>query len=424
MTASQPLTDHDSGLALDHAQALLRALGVTGKPCPLAHHPALAWRRSGLMALSGHPESRGLVCPVPLTSAADGALAALRALAPDALLPQNAAALLGERARLLGLSRHGAISANLSCRLLAARDGYVALNLPRADDWELLPALLEQAVDDWDGVECCVRDWASSALVARGRLMGMAIAESRAMSPPDAPFILQRFAPPRPRSAVSPVVLDLSSLWAGPLAASLLAFAGAEVVKVESSRRPDGARLGHAGFYALLNGMKESVSLDFRNTADLARLREMVDQADIVIEGSRPRALEQLGIRAETVAARGGTWVSITAHGRSGECAGHIGFGDDAAIAGGLGEAMRAGWGETLFAGDAIADPLAGITAALAGWADWWRGGGSLVAVSLAGVVAHACALPSAEPQMLRSWQAFAETDTAPLYPLRPSSSG
>ena len=121
---------------------------------------------------------------------------------------------------------------------------------------------------------------------------------------------------------------------------------------------------------------------------------------------------------------RGGTWVSITAHGRSGAGGEHIGFGDDAAIAGGLGAAMQSGWGETLFAGDAIADPLTGITAALAAWAGWRRGGGCLIALALADVIAHASALGPAEPALLAAWQALAEADSAPLYPLRVPSSG
>ena len=57
-------------------------------------------------------------------------------------------------------------------------------------------------------------------------------------------------------------MVDLSSLWAGPLCGQLLATAGADVVKVESTgparRRPSWP----AAFFDLMNGPKRSVALD------------------------------------------------------------------------------------------------------------------------------------------------------------------
>jgi len=59
--------------------------------------------------------------------------------------PDRGAVLLGERARLLGLPRQGRVSANGACRLYEARGGWLALNLPREADHEMLPALLGEA---------------------------------------------------------------------------------------------------------------------------------------------------------------------------------------------------------------------------------------------------------------------------------------
>jgi hypothetical protein len=56
------------------------------------------------MEVTGFAKGPGLVCPLALASAADGAMLALKHLAPDAPLPQTGALLLGERARLLGLA--------------------------------------------------------------------------------------------------------------------------------------------------------------------------------------------------------------------------------------------------------------------------------------------------------------------------------
>lgn len=405
------------GLATAHATALLRLFGLPGVAVA-SDHPALAWRRAGLMAVTGRADGPGLVAPVALTAAADGALAALQAVAPGADLPENGALLLGERARIFALARQGTVSANGSCHLLDTADGRIALNLPRQDDWELVPALLGEAAADWAALQRIVATRPGAEILEQGRLLGLAIALDQDVAAPSVPFSMAQLAPPQPRDAV-PLVVDLSALWAGPLAGALLAAAGAQVVKVESVRRPDGARGGSPGFYDLLNAGKASVALDFTDAADLRVLRRLVRTADIVIESARPRALAGLGIDAAAEVRRGATWLSITAHGRTGEAANWIGFGDDAAVAGGLTAAMRQGWGEALCAGDAIADPLTGITAAFAGWASFRAGGGRLVSLALSAVIAHACGLHRAHGEELRHWQALADSDEAPLYRLR-----
>ncbi len=411
------------GLAANHAAALLRLFGLAAAPEVASDHPALAWRRAGLMAVTGRADGPGLVAPVALIAAADGALAALRAVAPGAELPENGTLLLGERARMLGLTRRGAISANGSCRLLETANGRVALNLPRDEDWELVPALLGEAVllgkaGNWTDLARIAATLPVDALLEQGRLLGLAIALDHAVPAPPQPFSIARLGAPR-FSEGAPLVVDLSALWAGPLAGSLLAAAGARVVKVESTRRPDGARGGNTAFYDLLNAGKASVALDFTNAEDVRMLRRLVGAADIIIESARPRGLAGLGIDAAAQALRGATWLSITAHGRVGEAANWIGFGDDAAVAGGLTAAMRQGWGESVFAGDAIADPLTGITAAFAGWASWRAGGGRLISLALSEVAAHACGLYAARGAELRHWQALAAADKLPFYDLR-----
>jgi hypothetical protein len=394
---------------------LLGMLGIARRVKVAADHPALAWRRAGLMAVTG-PAERALVCPVSVTLLADAALAAFSTLSVS--LPFNGALLLGERARMLRLVRQGQVSANGSCRLLQARDGWIALNLPREDDWDLAGAMVQQAVADWEGLGTVAASWACNDLVARGRELGLAVAPSRLEPPPAAPFVI---TPGGPARGKEPLVVDLSALWAGPLAGSLMAMAGARVIKVESRKRPDGAARGDPAFFALMNHTKERVVLDFGDAGDLAELRRLIAAADIVIEASRPRALRQLRIDAEAQVARGAVWISITAHGRAHDA---IGYGDDAAVAGGLAAAMAQAWGQQLFAGDALADPLTGILAALAGWAQWSRGQGALVDIALADTVAYARRIGLAGPDLCRDWQARAEADEAPLYPLRitPSS--
>ena len=135
----------------------------------------------------------------------------------------------------------------------------------------------------------------------------------------------------------------------------------------------------------------ESVALDFTDADDVARLRDLLVTADVVLESSRPRALEQLGIDAQAVVAAGVTWASITAYGRTGPWSDRVGLGDDVAGAAGL---VADHQGEPWPAGDALADPLAGVQAAAAVAAALLGGGGFLLDVSMCHVAAAAAALP------------------------------
>ena len=169
-------------------------------------------------------------------------------------------------------------------------------------------------------------------------------------------------------------------MWAGPLCASLLGLAGADVVKVESPERPDGARLGPPAFYDLLHAGHRSVVLDLRGPA----LAHLLRSADVVLESSRPRALEQLGIDREAIAAEtGAVWVAISGRGLDAPEPNRPSFGDDAAIAGGL-VAVDPDDGGPLFCGDAIADPIAGLTAAMGALAGLAAGGPWIVDAGLA----------------------------------------
>lgn len=322
-------------------------------------------------------------------------------------------ALLGERAAIAGLSRRGATSCGGATRLFPARDAWVALTLARTDDVELVPAWLQTDVVDevWSTVTRVAASRPSALLVERARLLGLPAAALPPSpgQPPRAPGPLAPL-PVRARPVAGPaaappaaladvLVVDLSSLWAGPLCGGLLAEAGARVVKVESTARPDGARRGPRAFFDLLNHAKQSVGVDLRSRGDLTRLRDLLHRADVVIEASRPRALAQLGIDAEELVAAGGprVWVSITGHGRVAPERDRVGFGDDAAVAGGL-----VSWHGTqpCFCADAVADPTTGVVAAAATLDTLVAGGRWLLDVAMAGVARHLAgpSLPAREP--------------------------
>ena len=369
--------------------------------------PAELWRRSGAMYLSGHSDGLPRATPAPLASCMQGAWLALSALAPRALAPDfSAYQLLGERAAIAGLGRRGRVSPGGACTLLATADGMLALNLAREQDGELLPAWLELSVVEPSQLAAAVSDRPTALLVERARLLGLAAAAMGA--PPVVPGWYQstRLAAPAKSLSQAPLVVDLSSLWAGPLCAQVLAQCGARVIKVESVSRPDGARSGPPDFYHLMNAGKESVVLDLRSDQGRAHLRGLLQRADIVIESARPRALQQMGIRAEELLARkpGMVWLSITGYGRREPMGGWIAYGDDAGVAAGLSWLMGGATGDPVFCGDAIADPLTGLHAAVLAQAAWSQGGGLLLDVSLRDIAAHCAGLarPVAEEVSLQ----------------------
>ena len=337
-------------------------------------------------------------------------------LPPD----MKGARLLGERAAIAGYSRAGSVSAGGSCRFLETGDGWIALNLARTDDWDMLPALLERDIAlNWPALAEAMRAIRTDAAVTRGRELGLAIAKSGfdGITRPWHRVDCQGTAA-GPRRRAIPLVVELASLWAGPLCGHLLHLAGARVIKVESAGRPDGARFGPPDFHDLLNEGKESVALDLSTLAGRDRLLALIAGADIVIEASRPRALSQLGIsNEESVAANPGlVWLGITGYGRTSDEANWIAFGDDAGVSAGLSALIDRRGRPPIFCGDAIADPLTGIHAALAALAHFRRGAGGLVSIALRDVVGHCIAFggpssPDTAAEREREWQDFLDRD-------------
>jgi hypothetical protein len=343
------------------------------------------WAGSGLAYLTGPTDgtpdfSRAAVLAEARRVAAD--IAGLLGVKVDA------GTILTGRAAILGLTRRGRISAGGATRLLRTVDGWCAVALPRDDDVEALPALMEADAftgDPWAVLSRWVATRSTDEVVDRARLLDIAVAAlGEAAAEP--PTVRRCGTSTGPRQADGLLVADLSSLWAGPLCGQLLARAGAVVVKVESPSRPDGTRRGEPAFFDWMNAGKLSYCLDF--DSDSGALHRLLDAADIVIEGSRPAALRRRGLTAEDMAGRAGRiWLHISGYRDQPD---RPAFGDDAAVAGGL---VGAGADGPVFCGDAIADPLTGLEATRAVGESLRRGGGEVVEVSMAQVAARYAAL-------------------------------
>ena len=312
----------------------------------------MAWAASGAMELTGWSDGPALGGPPALVDLVERAAGVVDRRS-EGRAAVDGLALLGERAALGNLTRQGRVSCGGSTRLVRTADSWLAVSLARPDDVSALEAWLCADVppeDPWPAVARIARESDAAALDERAALLGLPIAALSSVGPPaSAPFGLpigaaclhEAAGPARPIEGVR--VLDLSSLWAGPLCGQLLATAGATVVKVESLARPDGARRGPPAFFDLMNGLKLSVALDLATPDGRCDLRRLINAADVVIESARPRGLEQMGIMASEVLGRPAgpragskVWASITSHGRGPGRAERVGFGDVAAVAGGL----------------------------------------------------------------------------------------
>jgi len=307
--------------------------------------------------------------------------------------------LLGERGSNGNYTINGTTSAGLGgSRLLATRDkGWFALSLIRDADRELIPALFgDSAVDgrDWQAIAEAAKQHDCRELLARGRDLGLPVASADEQPACPAIEVLTRGSRRERNPAHRPLVIDLSAIWAGPLAGHLLWLAGADVVKVESLSRPDLIRRDDPATFDLINQGKASMVIDFASAEQKETLVHLIRRADLVIESSRVRALKQLGIDAESLVREvpGLVWLSVTGHGASGDAAGWTGIGNDCAVAGGLARALEQASGKIGFVGDALADPLTGISAALAGWRAYQSGKACRIGFSMSAIAAKALA--------------------------------
>jgi hypothetical protein len=286
-------------------------------------------------------------------------------------------------ARDLRLEPPGLWSPNRCCRLVEAAEGWIAVSLAREDDRAAVPAWIGCALDaePWEAIVAAARGLSVRALLEQAVLLHMPVAIVGEAAPtPSSGSVLDRTG--GLKQALK--VLDLSALWAGPYCGALLAEAGAKVIKVESTTRPDPTAISTPQLDARLNGRKRRITMDLRSS----ELLSLIDTAHILITSGRPHALARLGLTPDALFARNPNliWVAITAHGWTGDGAMRVGFGDDCAAAGGLLDWQD---GEPRFMGDALADPLTGMVAARAAMEAVAQGQAGLIDVALARSAAH-----------------------------------
>ncbi|MEU3182772.1 CoA transferase [Streptomyces sp. NPDC006923] len=184
-------------------------------------------------------------------------------------------------------------------------------------------------------------------------------------APPDAP------APP-PLAGLR--VLDLATLFAGPLAATLLGDFGADVIKVEHPTRPDPSR-GHGPakdgvglWWKLLGRNKRAITLDLSTPGGRDVLLRLAADADVIIENFRPGTLEKWGLGWETLSTINPRTVlaRVTGFGQFGPYSHRPGFGTLAEAMSGFAAATGEPGGPPTLPPFGLADSIAALATAYA----------------------------------------------------------
>ncbi len=192
------------------------------------------------------------------------------------------------------------------------------------------------------------------------------------------PHTAARSATPSTKTARGPLdgvrVLELTKVWAGPYAGKLLAFLGAEVVKVESHTNLDemraygGVDIDHAPYFLSLNPEIVSVQVNLKTEAGIAKLKELVAKSDIVMNNLRPGAVERLGFSYEKLKEikRDIICVSIKMWGNDGPLGYQTGYAPSFSALGGLNALVGYEGGEPLGINMRYGDSTVGANAAFA----------------------------------------------------------
>ena len=190
---------------------------------------------------------------------------------------------------------------------------------------------IQSALMQWDGEAFETAAYAGGAVVSLMRSHEEWSATQQAVALAKLPpFTIEKIgaAPPKPwpkgdRPLAGVRVLDLSRVIAGPVAGRTLAVHGADVMLIS------GPKLPAIPWLTIDTGRgKLSSFLELKDEADRARLRALLQDADIFSQGYRPQAIASLGFSPEDVARLNPciVYVSLSAYGHAGPWAERRGF--------------------------------------------------------------------------------------------------
>jgi crotonobetainyl-CoA:carnitine CoA-transferase CaiB-like acyl-CoA transferase len=169
-------------------------------------------------------------------------------------------------------------------------------------------------------------------------------------------------------------VVEVATLFAGPLAATLLSDFGAEVIKLEHPRRADGARThgpsanGVGLWWKTIGRNKRMATADLSTPEGAEILRRLTVEADVLIENFRPGTLERWGLGPDELRAVNPRLVlaRVTGFGQFGPSAHRPGFGTLAEAMSGFAALVGEPGGPPALPPFGLADGVAALATALA----------------------------------------------------------
>jgi crotonobetainyl-CoA:carnitine CoA-transferase CaiB-like acyl-CoA transferase len=168
-------------------------------------------------------------------------------------------------------------------------------------------------------------------------------------------------------------VLDAATLFAGPLAATLLADYGADVIKIEHPKGDPVRGHGHTKngvplWWKMISRNKRAITLNLGHAEGQALLLKLIEHADVLIENFRPGTLERWNLGWDVLHARNPQLVLLrmTGFGQFGPYASRPGFGTLAEAMSGFAHITGEPDGPPTLPPFGLADGIAGITGAFA----------------------------------------------------------
>jgi len=169
-------------------------------------------------------------------------------------------------------------------------------------------------------------------------------------------------------------VIEICNVAAGPFCGMLLADMGADVIKIEHPQGGDTLRSwppiteGFSENFASLNRNKRSLALDLKNESDVDLARQLIQQADVLIENNRPGVMDRLSLGYQAISKINPRLVycSISAYGQTGPRSQEGGFDLTLQAMSGIMSITGEPDGTPVKCGVPIADFSAGLYAAFA----------------------------------------------------------